>query len=365
VNTRLISGVTGFLGSSLAAVSLAKGDAVVALSRNDADGQRTRAAVLDAARGFALPVGHDLLSRLTVVEVDYRDLGGSLGPARHAPNDDVWHAAAEMSYSVAKTQESFRQNVVATTELYDLVRERAPRCARFHYVSTAYTAGMEGGRVAETLHYRPTLANAYQISKWSAEQALANRSRGSLPVTLFRPTAIIGHGRTGWALGKGFGYYMFIRAFWEAARKGVKKITFDVNPDARFDGIAIDDVVAAARAFAERPRAQAPGELEIVHASNPYKLSTREHFGLMGQAVGVAVDFGAPKTPFDRAIDEVIAINRGFASGTWDFETTNLGRVVGDAHCREPLGPAALTRIIRAAVTALDEERDRSRSSAA
>ena len=50
--TVLITGCTGFVGSAIAATLLGAGFRVLALSRNDADGERTRAAVREAAAGF-------------------------------------------------------------------------------------------------------------------------------------------------------------------------------------------------------------------------------------------------------------------------------------------------------------------------
>ena len=49
-----ISGVTGFLGSAIAVRFISEGHRVFAFSRNDSDGQRTKAAIEEAAKGFNL-----------------------------------------------------------------------------------------------------------------------------------------------------------------------------------------------------------------------------------------------------------------------------------------------------------------------
>jgi nucleoside-diphosphate-sugar epimerase len=348
VTVVLVTGATGFIGSALAAALLARGQAVVAPSRRDPDGARTRDAVARAARGFQLDLTPSDWERLAPVAVE-----GGLRPEHVEACAAVWHCAAEMSFATKKVLESYEQNVAATTRLYELVRDRARACRRFHHVSTAYLAGMDGGRVPAELLYHPRLANTYQLTKWSAEHALANLSRGGLPVTLFRPTGVIGHRTTGWSAGRSHGWFLFVRAIHAAARRGVAEVTFDVDRHARFDGIPIDDVVRAALAFTFR--AEDPAGLEIVHCGNPHQLTIEEHFGLIGEVLGVRIAYGPPVTPFDRELDAAVSVQREFASRTWTFDYGSLQRVVDVASCGRPLDRAELVAMIRAHVAHLDQ----------
>ncbi|UUZ48690.1 SDR family oxidoreductase [Massilia sp. B-10] len=94
-----------------------------------------------------------------------------------------------------------------------MLGSQVPGFERFYYVSTAYVAGMQGGAVTEQLHVRPRLINPYQLSKWGAEQALhLLHMKSQVPLTIFRPSVVTGHRRSGWTVRNGFGIYMFIDA---------------------------------------------------------------------------------------------------------------------------------------------------------
>jgi nucleoside-diphosphate-sugar epimerase len=337
MRTILITGTTGFLGSALAASLLNRGHRVVSLSRNDADGSRTRAAISRAASGFSLEPGPVQWANLKLLECQYADLGAELAGADLSEITEVWHCAAHMSYSPRKLDEALRQNLQATTELYEVVRDRSPWCRRFHHVSTAYTAGIEGGAVPEALHPRPRLVNSYQISKWCAEQALSNLGRepGALPVTLFRPTIIVGHSRTGWSPGNRFGYFMFVHALSMAAMMGIREVTIDLAPGARPNLVPMDQVVAAAVALTER--AAAGRGTEIFHCANPHQLTTEAHLRIIGERLGVRVRVGTPRTIVDQRIAESVAWNREFASTTFDFGIERLLDAIGPDFCREPM----------------------------
>src|SRR5687767_6736930 len=95
----LITGATGFVGGALAATLLARGARVTALSRNDPDGMRTVNAVVDAAQGCGLDISGTLSNRLNVINTDLAKGGEELGSAELRGVTEVWHLAAEMSYS--------------------------------------------------------------------------------------------------------------------------------------------------------------------------------------------------------------------------------------------------------------------------
>src|SRR6185369_13813371 len=95
VKSILITGVTGYVGGALAARLLARGHAVVALARNDADGERSRRSVRRAAAGFGDELGAQDLARLRVLSGEVASLPDDV----LAGLDAVWHCAAEMSFA--------------------------------------------------------------------------------------------------------------------------------------------------------------------------------------------------------------------------------------------------------------------------
>jgi nucleoside-diphosphate-sugar epimerase len=358
MKTFLITGTTGFLGSSLAASLLFRGHRVVSLSRNDSCGERTRKAIAEAAAGFNLGLGSAHWANLRLEACQYENLEKELANVDLDDIDEVWHCAAHMSYSPKKLDQALRQNLEITTELYELVSRRARACRRFVHVSTAYTAGIEGGAIPERLHPRPRLANSYQISKWSAEQALANlcREPNALPVTIFRPSVIVGHSLTGWSPGNRFGYFMFVHALKTAAELGIREASVDLSPEARPNLVPMDEVVGAAVALGERDGEHLPA-LEIFHAANPHQLTSAEHLRIMGERLGIRVRAGAPKTAFDQKINEAIAWNREFASRSFDFDVTRLRAAIGPSYCARPMTAERFARGVDVFVERAEREK--------
>lgn len=112
---------------------------------------------------------------------------------------EVVHTAASVSFEL-EPQLARAINVDGTRR----VLEFAERCharrglQRVSHVSTAYIAGGHAGCFSEDdLDVGQRFRNSYEQSKFEAECFIA-RLRGQLPVTVFRPSIIVGDRRTGW-----------------------------------------------------------------------------------------------------------------------------------------------------------------------
>src|SRR5580765_1316911 len=167
-NKVLLTGATGFVGSALATGFLAQSIPVLVLSRNDPDGARTTTAILEAADGFGLDLSHSISSHLSVIDVDFSNIEHSIPLDALASVKYAWHCSAEMSYSPSQLASSFQVNVGISARLFQLLCAASPGMRRFHYISTAYVAGMQGGLIEEQLHAAPSLINTYQMTKWGA-----------------------------------------------------------------------------------------------------------------------------------------------------------------------------------------------------
>jgi len=331
----LITGATGFVGSALAANLLARGLYVIAISRNDADGKRTIEKVKFAAEGFDLDIQGALKSHFEVVNVDFSQLNNSLSKDTLSSITEVWHVAAEMAYSTNRVCQSFEFNVGNTTRLYELINAYSPSCRRFYYVSTAYVAGMAGGRVEEELHSYSEVTNSYQLTKWSAEQALhLLYLRHGLPVTIFRPSVVTGHRYTAWTHHNGFGFYMFQEAMWAVAQAGHKEVTININGDGKPDLITIDRLTQDACSLTLRSNLN--HNFEVFHCTGGCNLSALDILYLTGEISGVNVKQGEPVTLIDRKYERGISPNRPFAEGVWDFSRSKLDKEI-NSHPPEPL----------------------------
>jgi len=329
MNKILVTGATGFVGSSLVAGLLAEGHRVLALSRNDPGGQRTRTAIEKAASGFGLAPGALPWSRLSIVEVDFRALEQTLPPQVFAGVTLIWNVAAEMTYAIKKILDSVNQNVIASSMLYKLASQHAPDCRRFYHMSTAYSAGFGNYDAREEVNFTPGLINSYQLSKWVAEVALlhSHQERG-LPLTIFRPSIVIGHERTGWSSGTSFGMFQLAQAVLYGKKAGSAHVTFDLDPGSAPNLVCVDTVVRRALALT---KVDAPTRrpTEIFHCVADESVTMGELMATIQAKVGVSVSFGLPVTEVDAQINAVFERNKHFANGRWIFRTERLQEVLG------------------------------------
>ncbi|MET0401807.1 MAG: SDR family oxidoreductase [Cystobacter sp.] len=340
-----MTGATGFLGSSLVATLLAEGLRVKALSRNDPSGERVRAAVDKAARGLGLELRDGQRALLSTVEVDFRDLPGTL-PARVLEDvTDVWNVAAEMSYSSRKIIQSVEQNVMAATTLYRMTARHAPRCQRFHHVSTAYTVGFGTAEAHEVLDPTPKLINSYQLSKWMAEVNLVQcQPEVGLPLTLFRPSAVIGDRETGWSTGVSFGLFSLVEGILYGSRVGAGQIQLDLNGESRLNLVCVDTVVRRARNLLRAEAHRQP--VEIFNCVGDESVRVSDALEPAWTQLGLRVAFSAPLLPVDAEVHRVIEKNKPFADMTWHFHADKLKKVLGESYVPQPMNTEIVRRSI-------------------
>ena len=323
-----LTGATGFLGSALASQFLKAGCSVLALVRSDATGDRTRRAIKAAVLGLGGDPSELDWSKLIVRQLEWDAEGCKLDLTELAGITCVWHTAAEMSYSSAQLPAAFKQNVGASHDLYRLFAEHAPRCQRFYYVSTAYTAGFDCVDVAEQLHLAPRVINVYQASKWAAELSLATAQRSSgLPLTIFRPTIIIGDEKTGWYGSKEFGMYSISRGLYEMSVRRADTITMPINERASINLIPINRVVAYALALSRHARPEKP--FEVMHAAAAEAFPLGQALAIAGSLLGMTIQSGEPHSALDRMFARSVRDNQQFAQGQWRFATGQLAEAVG------------------------------------
>lgn len=87
-------------------------------------------------------------------------------------------------------------NVNGTRHALALAKEMK-RLDRFIFYSTAFVSGYRTGVILEDdLDYGQEFRNDYESSKFTAEKLVRN-AMGQLPVSILRPSMIVGHSRTG------------------------------------------------------------------------------------------------------------------------------------------------------------------------
>jgi thioester reductase-like protein len=163
---------------------------------------------------------------------------------------EVFHLAADLRFD-STIEESRALNVDTTKRVIDLVQRAAPngRFQRFNYVSTAYISGDYRGPFSEAdIDIGQDFFNAYERSKMEAE-LLVEQVKARFPVTVYRPSIIVGETRTG-KIRNFSGIYKFLKL----ASLG-KLPVLPADAAARLDLVPLDYVADALVFLSRHPEA--------------------------------------------------------------------------------------------------------------
>ncbi len=108
---------------------------------------------------------------------------------------EIWHLAA-ISYLGMEIEQFRTVNVDGTRNVLELARS-APGLTRLNHFSTAYVSGDRKGVILEDeLQASQGFHNPYEESKFQAE-VLVQRAKRDLPITIYRPSIVVGDSKTG------------------------------------------------------------------------------------------------------------------------------------------------------------------------
>jgi nucleoside-diphosphate-sugar epimerase len=138
--------------------------------------------------------------KIRVVAGDIRRENLGIGPAivddLLRTTDEVIHCASDTSFAERNRAAVEATNVDGLRRVLDFTA--ASRACRFHYVSTAYVAGRTTGICPEEPVTGREFHNAYEETKCRGEQiARAACREAGLGLTIYRPSIVYGHSRTG------------------------------------------------------------------------------------------------------------------------------------------------------------------------
>ena len=242
----VITGATGFLGEQILRVLLARRPeaSLVLLIRNTAEQSASQR--LDILLKRCLGESESLLARrrIEVLPGDVTAERGGLSQrdwtAAAEGATRIIHGAASVRFDMA-LEEARRINVEGARNLLRLAEEahRRGTLRSFTYVSTAFVAGRREGLVREDeLETGQRFRNSYERSKCEAEALVRGRA-AELPVTILRPSIIVGDSRTG-ATSSFHTIYWPLRAY---AQKGWRIVPG--RPDTPVDMVPVDFVAEA------------------------------------------------------------------------------------------------------------------------
>lgn len=134
--------------------------------------------------------GDITMDRLGLDEAQYRVLSGDLSHIVHCA------AATKFDMDIDKARAVNRQGTLNVMSLAKAAK-RSGNLKRVAHVSTAYVCGNRKGTIYEDeLISEPCFSDAYQQSKWEAEQAVRGMA-AELPLVILRPSIVTGGSLTG------------------------------------------------------------------------------------------------------------------------------------------------------------------------
>ena len=136
---------------------------------------------------FAVIEGDITLENLGMSEEDLKTV--------QAQTTDVYHLAAVYDLGVKKDI-AYKVNVEGTQNVNEIVK-KLPNLRRYNYISTCYVAGKRKGEILENeLEHDAGFRNYYEETKYFAEVEV-EKLKADLPVTIFRPSVVVGDSKTG------------------------------------------------------------------------------------------------------------------------------------------------------------------------
>lgn len=227
----------------------------------------------------AMPASMSSRARIVVGDVAKMDLGLS-GPEIDDLTSKVTHLfhLAAVQYLGAPREEHERVNVGGTRNVLTLAREMK-QLERLVHFSSCYVSGDRVGVITEDeLDEGQRFRNAYEETKFRAEK-LARASMEALPVTVLRPSIVVGDSETG-EIDRFDGIYGM----------GILLVTSPISVPLPLpgDGVAplhvvpVDFVTRAAIALAQDPRAVGG----TYHLVDPNPLSSRRVYELIAERAG-------------------------------------------------------------------------------
>ncbi len=250
--TLFLTGLTGTLGREILKKLLVESDArLFLLVRRSRQGSP-----LERILKILKPVGLEQAAteRIKIFEGDVtRDRLG-LSDADRAEiireADEIFHIAALTALNGSR-KDCFRINTEGTRRMLELADEcrAGGKLDRFFYFSTAYSVGsLEKYHSSEDcLPDNPAHANFYEASKYEAEKSVREAMAAGLPVTIFRPSIVVGDSKTGEV-----GDFNVIYPFMKLFAHGILKL-LPCRPENAFNIVPIDFVVDASLAIARNP----------------------------------------------------------------------------------------------------------------
>ena len=295
--TALLTGYPTFTARRMLELLLGRGHSVYLLVQDKFHRQAK-----EYVDSLALPeVGQKV--ELMVGDVMDLDLGLSGAEIREIlDNVELVYHMAGIYYLGVDARTTHHVNVEGTRTMLELAAGMRS-LERFTFMSTAFVAGMRQGVIREEDLYRgQRFRNEYERSKLEAEK-LCRRAMSTIPVSVVRPSIIVGDSTTG-EIDKTDGPYYLINA--------IVNLPVDIHiplpgrGDHPLNMVPVDYVVAATYHISRDPTAVG----RTFHLTDPNPLSARQVFEIVAKKAGRKPPRGTFPVSLSKALLRIPGIGR-------------------------------------------------------
>ncbi len=200
---------------------------------------------------------------------------------------DVFHLAAIYDLSVEKNA-AYAVNVEGTKNINKLA-ESLPHLRRYNYISTCYVAGKRADKIHETeLAHEAGFRNFYEETKYLAELEV-EKLRDKLPLTIYRPSVVVGDSQTGETV-KYDGIYYLIKYLQKSP--ALLRLVNVGNRKVRVNLVPVDFVVEGIAALSKDQNAVG----KTIALADPAPLTTAEVFDIFAEKLSGKKSIYTPPT---------------------------------------------------------------------
>jgi thioester reductase-like protein len=235
--------------------------------------------------------------------------------------DEVWHCAASVKF--APKDELALINIEGTKNALEFAQKHN---ASLHYVSTIYIAGdFKGLFTEDDFDKGQSFKNAYEETKFKAERIVR---QANIPVTIYRPSIIVGDSKTGYT--SSFqGFYNAIKALAYIKQKMIpSRLQILGNPDGTLNLVCIDYVVDAMVRIALDEGSAG----KAYHIVNPRPLTNAELVKsiatLMDLELEIVPEVPGEMTEAEKTYHRLISDYLPYLQGGLDFDHSNVKRIL-------------------------------------
>ncbi len=190
---------------------------------------------------------------------------------------DVFHLAA-IYYLGVRKEHARRVNVDGTRRVLEMCREMK-KLRRLNYMSSAYVCGDRTGVIAEDeLEMGQHFRNAYEETKYEAEVMVRDAMAG-LPISVYRPSIVVGDSRTGEIDRFEGPYYLGILLVTSPL---AVPLPLPGDGSAPLNAVPVDFVVDAILTLGDDPKAEG----RTFHLVDPNPMSSRRVYELIAERAG-------------------------------------------------------------------------------